>query len=442
MTAIHELSTVIPLPQYELFSVPATQTTVDRSYSTEYRPINVLDSRSWIEFVIPTAIDEYVDLAETRFALTLRMDLLKDNVATGDWDKIAPVNNLLHSIFEEVDLIIGDKHLTTSLQDYPFLSYFRSLTGYSQSAKKSFMRTQGWDTGTSSSLQAISVERSRMFKPSSTASDQKTGKVVQLIGKLNLDFAQQIKPILGGATIRLKLTPHSPSFYLHASDKDLKPKITFLDAYLEVKKREVSHDIVQAHEAALKNGPARYPVSQMEVKKFIINTGVLDAKIDNALNGQMPRSIWMGLVDNRGTNGDIEYYPFNFENCGVNYVACYVNGQQYPMKAYQPDYGSKQFTREYYSLFDSLHQIHSHPNLKITEDEFATGGFCLYGIDMSADQSEGCGSGGHVDPIKYGTARIELHFASATTKVLTLLVFCEYDKVIEIGGDRNPILFS
>jgi hypothetical protein len=442
MTAIHELSSVTPLEKMELFGAPATQTTALRTFVTEYRPINVIDSNSPLEFLVQTSLDEYVNLCETKLNLKFRVDLKQKDVVATDWPKIAGVQNLLPSIFEQVDLVIGDKQITGSHQTNAYRAYFDTLVGFDKAAKQSFLTVQGWHEENISSLNNVSTGRAGFLAPDSTASDQSTGRVLNMTGKLFLDLAQQMKPVLGGATIRFKLTPNSPKFYLHSKDDKMKPKVVFLDASLEVSKTKVSQDIVEAHAAALRQGPALYPITRSEVKKFTINKGVVDVKIDNAISGQMPRQVFMALVDNKACNGDLAEYPFNFLPYNLNHVSCHVNGEQYPAKAYQPNFAEECYAREYYGFFEALHENFAHPNLKINQSMYLTGGYTFFGMDLSNDRSEGCGSGGHVDPIKYGSLRVDLQFSAATEKTLNLLLFVRYDNVVKIGMDRNPIDFS
>ena len=314
------------------------------------------------------------------------------------------------------------------------------MFNYDKWSKSTFLSAQGWVDDKLSNLVAVSEERAKIFIPDPKG-QQAQGNSVTLMGKINLDFAQQMKPLLGGSTLRIRFTPNKQDFYLHSAAKDLKPKFHFLDSCLYVNKYKVSSDVVQAHAAALSKGPARYPITRTEVKKFTVNANVLDAMIDNAITGQMPRRLFLAIVDNKGMNGDLEAYPFLFDNNKVNHLACYFNGEQYPMKPYQPNFGGSNSTREYLGLFRTLNQYHSHPNIKITPTEFNNGGFTIFGIDLSADGNDGCGAGGHVDPLKYGSLRIELKFAEALPKTVNVLLYCEFDNIIQVGADRNPIEF-
>ena len=69
MSTIHELSNITPHPDFDLFGVPPTQLTIERVIQSEHRPISVLDSRSFIQFVITTATDEYNQLRDTLLKL-------------------------------------------------------------------------------------------------------------------------------------------------------------------------------------------------------------------------------------------------------------------------------------------------------------------------------------------------------------------------------------
>ena len=39
--------------------------------------------------------------------------------------------------------------------------------------------------------------------------------------------------------------------------------------------------------------------------------------------------------------------------------------------------------------------------------------------------------------IKHGNIRTEIHFANATARTLTVLIFAEHDNLLEIDRDRN-----
>ena len=62
------------------------------------------------------------------------------------------------------------------------------------------------------------------------------------------------------------------------------------------------------------------------------------------------------------------------------------------------------------------------------------GGYCFWRYDLTpyqaADQS-------HLHPIKTGDLRLELQLATTLAKTINVLVYAEFDKLIEINGLRE-----
>src|SRR5260370_13195180 len=126
METVHKLSTALALPEYDLYGVPPTQLIVDKDITTEHRPISVINSSaSPIQFEIHTAVDEYINLSKSEIKISMKICLSKTNLATDqdvkpeDWDKIWPVNNLLHSMFKAVKVTIGGAEVTNASTNYP-----------------------------------------------------------------------------------------------------------------------------------------------------------------------------------------------------------------------------------------------------------------------------------------------------------------------------------
>jgi len=57
---------------------------------------------------------------------------------------VAPVNNVLYSLFESVSLKVNEKTITARPSDYPFKSYISNLLTYSTIVKGSQLQSVGW----------------------------------------------------------------------------------------------------------------------------------------------------------------------------------------------------------------------------------------------------------------------------------------------------------
>jgi hypothetical protein len=143
MKTIHELSSVTPHPEYDLFVLPPTQLTVEKNIQTEHRPISVVtDSRSVIQFELNSALDEYIQLRDTLIKIKLKINIKRsdnDDVTEMDWKKICPVNYFLHSLFSNVQVEIGGKPIMITPHTYPYKAYFDATLGYTRDARNSYL---------------------------------------------------------------------------------------------------------------------------------------------------------------------------------------------------------------------------------------------------------------------------------------------------------------
>ena len=91
-----------------------------------------------IEFEIKGQRDEYVDLSQTYVQLLYKFTKDNGGVLTG-WTGIStPVNNIVHSLFSEIDLSLNGKVFTPGTDTYPYKAYLEncSLTSPTPSIPK------------------------------------------------------------------------------------------------------------------------------------------------------------------------------------------------------------------------------------------------------------------------------------------------------------------
>ena len=440
MNKIHPLSPITTIPDFDIFAVPATQLSIERTIVTEHRPLSILNSVSNIEFMIDSPIDEYVLLREMMLQMRIRVDIKKatgtGTIGAGDWAKIGGVNNLLHSLFKAVDFEINGKSITLNPQTYAYKAYFETNLGYPSDAQNTHLSASGYFID-DSHKETRSAKQTNFMKPS-TIVNTGTGKTIDLLGKLFIDICQQPKALLGGTKIKITLIPNDPNFYLWADDNTLTPTVTFEYASLFVSRAKVNHSVVEAHHTALRHTPAKYPITRGNVKLFTVNANSLDVNIDNAIVGQIPRRMFVAFVKNKASNGDLTTNPYNFEHFNLNYLVASVDGIQYPSIPFTPDFSKGIFAREFLSIFDTLNGLSTENTVYLDIEDYKSGN-TIYGFTFGADKIDDCYKSGYVNPRYNGSLGLHIKFATAPTEAITVITYSEFDNVLEIDQNNEVI---
>lgn len=427
---IHPLSGIAVLPQLDLWSVPATQLSIAKDLEPEYRPnANVVDGQP-IEFIINSAIDEYINLRETKLYVKMRVNLKKNDatpITDADWNSVVPCNYLMHSMFSQCDVEIGGKDVSLSPQAYQYKAFFEALTGFSPIAKKTVLKGALYEENTTTRNQIVRCEKN--------SKEPKHGKWFEMKGRLHIDLTYNCsKLLLGGSEIRIRLIP-STSRFIFKCGQNLSPELEFSEVKLIVKKSKTTQMLTTVQNKLLVEHKSRYAFTRSEVRYQSIGQDKLDAVLQNVIRGQLPRRMFIFLVESESFNGSFGSDPFEFKNFKLNYLAAFVDGTQHPAIPFTPDFDQKHCLREYQELFNVLDADNMDPTLDLTYESFMADR-CIYAFQFSPDCSNGPEDGGHVNPIGYGSLSLHLRFHEKLPKAVNLLMYCEFDSMLEIDRDR------
>ncbi len=435
------MSSVTPLSEFDIFGVPPTQSTIEQDILTEHRPTSALDSKAFIEFSLSSGIDEYIRLDKSWLYIRIKVNISKPlmaEVKLEDWKNISPVNNLLNSLFKQVDLVIGDRSVTLAHQTYPYKTDLEIKLGKSKEAKESHLTSTLWYEDSDIDPEEINQKRSLFISADSLAEDKTSGRELDLMGRVHLSLFEQNKALLGGCKIRLKFIPNDPSFYLMCKSPTRVKSVEFLDAAIYLHRSKITRPVLEGHLKGLEISNAKYQLRESFVVPITVNKGIMDTIIDNVHNGQLPRRAFVTFVDHNAFNGSESLNPFNYKNFNLNYLAFYLNGIQYPEKAFTPDFDKGLYVREYLSLFEATNQDNIDSCITLNREKFVKGNN-IFAVNFAPDLTSGCCATGHVNPIKFGSLRLQLRFKKPLDKAITVLVYLDYDSILEINQERNPI---
>ncbi|XP_018342273.1 PREDICTED: uncharacterized protein F54H12.2-like [Trachymyrmex septentrionalis] len=124
MSFLHTHSSECIKSGLDLFFLTPTQTSIESSQWIYYKPITSLTDDSPIEFVIPG--EDYLDLTHTMLSLRIRVESERGestSVASDSGAKVDPVNHLLHSMFNQIDVYFNQKLVSPPNNAYAYRAY-------------------------------------------------------------------------------------------------------------------------------------------------------------------------------------------------------------------------------------------------------------------------------------------------------------------------------
>jgi hypothetical protein len=419
MSFLHKQSYECSKTELDLFEVPPTQVSFEAARIVEYYPISVIDNGP-IEFFISGSSDEYIDLSQTFLYIKAKVE------GTGNGKSHSPANNLLHAMFQQVDVSLNETLVTASVNTYPYRAMMETLLNYGSDAKDSHC--------TASLFYKDTAEKMNSYDGTNPGG-QIRSKIAALntnfdmYGRLHVDLFFQDRLLINNVNVRVKLH-RSKNAFCFVSDGT--PALRILSAMLHVRKVRVNPKIMLAHAAVLEKTTIKYPIKRVETKTFTISSGVASITLDNVSLGPLPKKIVFALVTSKAYNGDLTENCFKFQNLGLSKVSVSIDGEEAPYSPLELDFSNFSYVKAYYTLFNGLDRACLDIGNNISFLDYKDG-YTMFAFDLTPDMC----NGDHFNLVKNGNLRISLNFKTNLGENVNCLVYMEHENIIEINKARQ-----
>lgn len=434
MAFIHEASQECVKSELDLFQLAPTQTSIENSTYVEIPPLSALTPNAPLEFFITGHGEHYTDLNNTLLYVSCKI-VKADGTDIDDGARVALTNYPIASLFNQLDVTLGDRLVTQSHHCYSYRAMIELILNFGADALGTQFTAGGFYKDESAHMESTVLAAAGNAGFRARAGHTARSRKWDLLGPLHSDLFFQDKLLINGVDVKVKLTRSRNEFCL-MRDGNENYKVQLLSASLFVKRVKVAAGVRLGHAEALLSSNAKYPIDRVGMKVYSIPAGSLVCNQENLFLGQLPKQLVIGFVDNASFSGDYERNPFNFQHCNVNFCALYCDGEQVPAKPLQPDYARGVFVREYMQMVQVSGKGMKDRPLLISREEFSHG-YNLYCFDLSPDQ--GCSE--HYSLIRNGNLRAEIRFALPLPNTVNMILYAIFENLIEISHTRN-VLFD
>ena len=432
MALLHRMSEECVKSELDLFTLPLTQTAIEKSTYIEIPPLSALTDRGPIEFFVSASSEDYMDLNNTY--LHLRVKITNPNGTDLATDaEVGLINYPGCTLFSQVDITLGDRLITQSSNTYPYRGIIECLLNYGNGTLDTQFGCGLFKKDTYGEMDEHDPDGPNRGLAARSAYSTRS-RIVELIAPIHADMFFQEKLLINGVDLRIRFIRAKNDFCLMATGP-VEYRVSIVSANIFIKKVSVAPGVKLAHARALTQANIKYPVDRVCLKNVSIPAGSRICNQDNLFLGQIPKMIVIGFVDNEAFTGSYVRNPFRFQHFTTEFLALYCDGHSYPAKPFQPDFRNGLYTREYFQLIQATGRQLKDRDIAITREEFGDG-YALFCFNLEAD--EGCGQ--HVSLVKTGNVRLEVRFRNALATTVNLICYAVYDSVIEISNRRQVLL--
>lgn len=420
------------LDALDLFSLPPTQNAVKQVQWVEIRPLGQILENAALDFIIPGNSD-YLDLKRSYLHVTFKVVKSdgKDAVVT---EKVSVVNNVLHSLWSQVDTFLNQQLVSSSTNNYPYKAYLDNLLMHDTNVKGSRLQNQGFYKDIGGAMDATNIAGGGNTGLLERYGLVGASKDAFFYGPLKTDVCMMDRWIVNGVDVHLRLWPSKNEFVLirdATTTGDFKVKITNLSYH--VCKVTLNEDMLLAQNSAIVKQPAMYPYIRSRVQTYACPTGSYIFREDNLFQFEKPQRVIVGFVDSNAYQGSVAKNPFNFQHKKMTQIALYLNDVSVPWQPVQVDLTNGNYLELYQTLFTCFGIDGKDKGNDITLEDYKEG-YTLIAYDLS-----GAINNSSLPIVERSSLRIEAHFKDALTTDITAIIYGQFPDVFQIDQVRNVI---
>ncbi len=255
--------------------------------------------------------------------LEVRMVITKEN---GEMPpktaKVAPRNNVLHTLFENCRLYLNDVLFSTNSCDYHYKSYILSHLTYPINVKSSLLQANGWWSDAQSFFNDCDnndgfIARNNMFRVNGDSQGEYRKSGAKMFGKLYHDLIACESGLPPNISIKFELDYAPPSFVLQCPSTDNEAyqyKITHAALYIPVAQLSLSvYSELSTLMDRTSEGCVAIHYRRLEVRPVLMSKGNQDHYFKPLLNdGECPCKVVICFVESDAKSGSYHKNPYEF----------------------------------------------------------------------------------------------------------------------------------
>lgn len=345
---------------------------------------------------------------------------------TGDDATLAPVQNVLESLFTQYDISIQNRLVSETTNMFPYIGHMTKLINFSPEAKSTYLALAGWHSDTGSPDTTTTANEGWVQRKNRILNS----RVDTVRGVLYSDLTYSLAQIPANTDITLSLTKSDANFFLQGGQENTVYNVEIKDVEMELRKYELSPRLNMSIEKQLasKTG-GTVPYTHVAATNHFITTGTSIFNVPRLCQGRVPNKIILALVENDAFIGNVTKSPYNYMKHGVADIQLNIDGVPLPSRPLDVSTSHE----AYDNFFRNIGQFGMCVTNGVTFDQFENGHFIyVFNTRPDMDNRMDC-----FPPAKNGTVALRMTFDAATTKGLVLVCLAEFNHIYNIDRLRN-----
>ena len=414
----------------DIYSVPPTQVSFEQGYWQELNLSNTCTSEGPWTFIVQSD-PHYLHLARNYIYAKIQIKQAS-GAAMIDNTKVAPINLIGKTLFNQVKVLVNGKQAFDSGGLYAYRTYIETLLNYGKEAKEGIQQAgvyykdepaehindeanTGW------------TKRKALFQNS---------KVVEIMAPIHCDFflADRLLPSNSEITLELHRSPNDfVIMNFTGADPVQKYTLEVTDMKWYVRKLEVTGSVNLGIESVLSRTPAKYPLRRIEMSNMYISDGRYSVPTTPVFNGQLPRRLVIGFIEEDAFFGNQKKSPFAFKHHNVKEISIQAGGYVFPRAPIKADFGNDQYVRAYVQMLEGLGIADDNKGIDINMKDFKLSS-CLFVFDLTPEEQDV----GNWHLIREGTTTVHCDFsAPVAAPGLEMVVYGEFYNCMFLDRTRT-----
>jgi len=252
--------------------------------------------------------------------LQVKVRIVKSTGTLPDTAKVvAPCNNILHSMFENVRVYLNDEPIFKNPSYYPYKAYITNTLTYSSSYKSAQLSTEGYYPDLHNHMGAEDnnsgfQERNYLFRLENKAGSAYNPAGVRFIGKLQLDLISCTTGLPPGTKVKIELDRSRDDFLLMKKSDDTENyKLELLECNLFIPIAQLSAPLFSEIGSAFSHQSINIHFRRIEIRPISLPKDKEEYSSDLLFQDDMPCRIVICFIESKNKTGDQTLNPFDFQ---------------------------------------------------------------------------------------------------------------------------------